>query len=115
MVFSHARSAPFQWFAPLASALDSRSAPRLALLFLGAVLARGAADRHKLAGTRGNPRLGTSPGRAAKTGKTLNAKNMSGARMRDFLRDPGSAGHCAWPTRFAFQVAQVEASRSRTG
>jgi hypothetical protein len=30
-----------QWFARLASALDRRSAPRLALLFLGAVLARG--------------------------------------------------------------------------
>ena len=41
MVFSHATSAPCQWFTRLASALDSRSAPRLALLFLGAVLARG--------------------------------------------------------------------------
>ena len=30
-----------QWFPLLASALDRRSAPRLALLFLGAVLARG--------------------------------------------------------------------------
>ena len=30
-----------QWFPRLASALDRRSAPRLALLFLGAVLARG--------------------------------------------------------------------------
>src|SRR5262245_52959336 len=30
-----------QWFSWLASALDRRSAPRLALLFLGAVLARG--------------------------------------------------------------------------
>src|SRR3982750_2908831 len=30
-----------QWFSRIASALDRRSAPRLALLFLGAVLARG--------------------------------------------------------------------------
>src|SRR5450631_1379515 len=30
-----------QWFPFLASAVDRRSAPRLALLFLGAVLARG--------------------------------------------------------------------------
>src|SRR5450755_4540467 len=30
-----------QWFPRLASAIDRRSAPRLALLFLGAVLARG--------------------------------------------------------------------------
>ena len=30
-----------QWFPRLASALDRRSAPRLVLLFLGAVLARG--------------------------------------------------------------------------
>ena len=29
-----------QWFSRLASALDRRSAPRLALLFLGAILAR---------------------------------------------------------------------------
>src|SRR3954465_12999410 len=32
---------PCQWFSWLADALDRRSAPRLALLFLGAVLARG--------------------------------------------------------------------------
>jgi hypothetical protein len=32
---------PCQWFTRLASVLDCRSAPRLALLFLGAVLARG--------------------------------------------------------------------------
>src|SRR3954454_19765546 len=32
---------PCQWFAWLASALDRRSAPRLALLLLGAILARG--------------------------------------------------------------------------
>ena len=30
-----------QWFPQLASSLDRRSAPRLVLLFLGAVLARG--------------------------------------------------------------------------
>jgi hypothetical protein len=41
MTSSHPRPAPCQWFARLASALDRRSAPRLALLFLGAVLARG--------------------------------------------------------------------------
>ncbi len=32
---------PCQWFSWLAASLDRRSAPRLALLFLGAVLARG--------------------------------------------------------------------------
>jgi hypothetical protein len=32
---------PCQWFSRLAAALDRRSAPRLALLFLGALLARG--------------------------------------------------------------------------
>jgi hypothetical protein len=41
MISSHLASAPCQWFSSLASALDRRSAPRLALLFLGAVLARG--------------------------------------------------------------------------
>jgi len=41
MPSSHPTPAPCQWFARLASALDRRSAPRLALLFLGAVLARG--------------------------------------------------------------------------
>src|ERR1700736_5727781 len=32
---------PWRWFSWLAAALDRRSAPRLALLFFGAVLARG--------------------------------------------------------------------------
>src|SRR3954463_4123337 len=41
MTSSHPTPAPCQWFATLASALDRRSAPRLALLILGAVLARG--------------------------------------------------------------------------
>jgi hypothetical protein len=41
MTSSHPLPTPCQWFARLASALDRRSAPRLALLFLGAVLARG--------------------------------------------------------------------------
>jgi DDE superfamily endonuclease len=41
MTSSHPAPAPCQWFARLASALDRRSAARLALLFLGAVLARG--------------------------------------------------------------------------
>ena len=41
MTSSHPLPAPCQWFARLASALDRRSAPRLALLFLGAILARG--------------------------------------------------------------------------
>src|SRR5512143_2122617 len=41
MTSSHPLPALCQWFARLASALDRRSAPRLALLFLGAVLARG--------------------------------------------------------------------------
>jgi hypothetical protein len=41
MTSSHPTTAPRQWFARLAAALDRRSAPRLALLSLGAVLARG--------------------------------------------------------------------------
>jgi hypothetical protein len=41
MTSSHPLPAPCQWFARLAAALDRRSAPRLTLLFLGAVLARG--------------------------------------------------------------------------
>ena len=41
MTSSHQSPAPCQWFSRLAAALDSRSAPRLALLFLGAVSARG--------------------------------------------------------------------------
>src|SRR3954464_6855665 len=41
MTSSHPTPAPCQWFSWLATALDRRSAPRLALLFLGAVLARG--------------------------------------------------------------------------
>jgi hypothetical protein len=41
MTSSHPTPAPCQWFPQLASALDRRSAPRLALLLLGAVLARG--------------------------------------------------------------------------
>jgi hypothetical protein len=41
MTSSHPLPAPCQWFSWLASALDCRSAPRLARLFLGAALARG--------------------------------------------------------------------------
>src|ERR687898_389125 len=41
MTSSHPTPAPCQWFARLAGPLDRRSAPRLALLFLGVVLARG--------------------------------------------------------------------------
>jgi hypothetical protein len=41
MTSSHPTPAPCQWFSWLAAALDRRSAPRLAFLFLGAVLARG--------------------------------------------------------------------------
>jgi DDE superfamily endonuclease len=41
MTSSHLTPAPCQWFSRLASALDRRSAPQLALLFLGAILARG--------------------------------------------------------------------------
>src|SRR6201986_1474085 len=41
MTSSHPTPAPFQCFSWLAAALDRRSAPRLALLLLGAVLARG--------------------------------------------------------------------------
>jgi DDE superfamily endonuclease len=41
MTSSHPLPTPCQWFSRLASALDCRSAPRLALLFLGAVLSRG--------------------------------------------------------------------------
>jgi hypothetical protein len=41
MTSSHPTPAPCQWSSWLATALHRRSAPRLALLFLGAVLARG--------------------------------------------------------------------------
>ncbi len=41
MTSSHPALAPCQWFTRVASPLDRRSAPRLALLLLGAVLARG--------------------------------------------------------------------------
>jgi len=41
MTSSHPLSVPCQWFSRLSSSLDRRSAPRLALLFLGAVLAQG--------------------------------------------------------------------------
>ena len=41
MTSSHQDPSPCQWFSRLASALDRRSAPRLILLFFGAVLARG--------------------------------------------------------------------------
>jgi hypothetical protein len=41
MTSSHPTPATCQWFTRLAEPLDRRSAPRLALLFLGAVLARG--------------------------------------------------------------------------
>jgi hypothetical protein len=41
MTSSHPLPAPCQWFSWLAATLDRRSTPRLALLFLGAVLARG--------------------------------------------------------------------------
>ena len=41
MTSSHSIPVPCQWSSWLAAALDRRSAPRLALLFLGAVLARG--------------------------------------------------------------------------
>jgi hypothetical protein len=41
MASSHPQPVACQWFSWLAAALDRRSAPRLALLFLGAVLARG--------------------------------------------------------------------------
>src|SRR6516165_5625771 len=41
MISSHPTLAPCQWFARLAAALDRRSAPRFALLLLGAILARG--------------------------------------------------------------------------
>ena len=41
MTSSHLDSRSCQWFSRLAAALDRRSAPRLVLRFLGAVLARG--------------------------------------------------------------------------
>jgi len=41
MTSSHTRTRLCHWFSALARALDPRSAPRLACLFLGAVLARG--------------------------------------------------------------------------
>src|SRR5258707_8074905 len=41
MTSAHQDVPPCQWFSRLAAFLDRRSAPRLAWLFLGAVLARG--------------------------------------------------------------------------
>src|SRR5271170_1340053 len=41
MTSSHQDVPPCQWFSRLAAFLDRRSAPRLAWLFVGAVLARG--------------------------------------------------------------------------
>ena len=41
MSFSHSTTTPCQWFCYLAAALDRRSAVRLAVVFIGAVLARG--------------------------------------------------------------------------
>ena len=41
MTSSHPIPTPCQWFSRLAAALDRRSAPRLAWLFLGVLLARG--------------------------------------------------------------------------
>lgn len=41
MPSSHPLPPPCHWFSVLAAALDPRSAPRLALLFVGAILARG--------------------------------------------------------------------------
>jgi hypothetical protein len=41
MPLSHLTPAPCQWFSRLAAALDRRSAIRPALVFVGAVLARG--------------------------------------------------------------------------
>jgi hypothetical protein len=41
MISSHLPPVLCQWFSRLPSALDRRSAPRFALLFLGAVLALG--------------------------------------------------------------------------
>src|SRR6516162_6824394 len=41
MTSSHQDVPPSQWFSNLAASLDRRSAPRLAWLFLGALLARG--------------------------------------------------------------------------
>jgi len=41
MSSSHTTATPCHWFSHLAAVVDRRSAPRLALLFLGALLARG--------------------------------------------------------------------------
>ena len=48
MTSSHPLPAPCQWFTRLAVGLDRRSAPRLALLFLGRRPGSGPADRHQL-------------------------------------------------------------------
>jgi hypothetical protein len=72
MTSSHPTPAPCQWFSWLAAALDRRSAPRLALLFFGAVLAPGPADRHDLdqGGQAQRPVLSpaTSPSRPPASG-----------------------------------------------
>jgi len=41
MTSSHPTTVPCQWFSRIASVLDRRTARRLAILFFGAVLARG--------------------------------------------------------------------------
>ncbi|MBX9580617.1 MAG: hypothetical protein K2X87_09945, partial [Gemmataceae bacterium] len=41
MTSSHPTPPPCHWFSGLAAALDPRSAPRMALLFVGAAPARG--------------------------------------------------------------------------
>src|SRR3954466_10982174 len=59
MTSSHPRPVPCHWFSWLAAALDRRTAPQLALLFLGAVLnpTRATGTATDEAGERINRRL----------------------------------------------------------
>jgi len=75
MTSSHPTPAPCQWFSWLAAALDRRSAPRFALVFLGAVLARGRRAIHR------RPRR---PTRRDRDGLLL----IAIARSPDFVRTP---------------------------
>src|SRR3954452_9743499 len=94
MTSSHPEATPCQWFPRLAAALDRRSAPRLALLFLGALLARGRrtvptsiraaglSDRCRscsLAGAAARKKAARTPGRRALG--AVKALSDGGARL----------------------------------
>lgn len=82
MTSSHLPLAPCQWFARPAAALDKRSAPRLALLFLGAVLARG-----RRGAAKGDGENGRVLGRPRVLDSKPSARTIrAGHARRNFLR-----------------------------